>query len=52
MTYRIERFGAATLILGDSRDVLPTLGKVDAVVLRGSFCLHVARLTKANEVVA
>jgi DNA modification methylase len=29
---RVERIGEATLILGDCRDVLPTLGKVDAVV--------------------
>jgi DNA modification methylase len=29
---RIETMGAATLYLGDCRDVLPTLGKVDAVV--------------------
>lgn len=32
MTWRIEQIGAATLYLGDCRDVLPTLGKVDAVV--------------------
>lgn len=29
---RVERIGDATLYLGDCRDVLPTLGKVDAVV--------------------
>lgn len=29
---RVEIIGAATLYLGDCRDVLPTLGKVDAVV--------------------
>ena len=29
---RIEHIGAATLMLGDCRDILPTLGKVDAVV--------------------
>lgn len=29
---RIETIGRATLYLGDCRDVLPTLGKVDAVV--------------------
>jgi site-specific DNA-methyltransferase (adenine-specific)/modification methylase len=29
---RIETIGAATLYLGDCREVLPTLGKVDAVV--------------------
>ncbi len=29
---RVEVIGAATLYLGDCRDILPTLGKVDAVV--------------------
>lgn len=29
---RIERIGDATLYLGDCRDILPTLGQVDAVV--------------------
>jgi len=29
---RVETIGAATLYLGDCRDILPTLGKVDAVV--------------------
>ena len=29
---RIETIGAATLYLGDCREILPTLGKVDAVV--------------------
>lgn len=29
---RVEQIGDATLYLGDCRDVLPTLGKVDAVV--------------------
>ncbi len=32
MSPRIETIGDATLILGDAREVLPTLGKVDAVV--------------------
>lgn len=32
MTLRIETIGDATLYLGDCRDILPTLGKVDAVV--------------------
>lgn len=32
MSFRIERFGAATLILGDCREVLPTLGPVDCIV--------------------
>lgn len=32
MTGRVEQIGAATLYLGDARDVLPTVGPVDAVV--------------------
>lgn len=32
MTVRVEQIGDATLHLGDCRDILPTLGKVDAVV--------------------
>lgn len=32
MTFRQETIGNARLILGDCREVLPTLGKVDAVV--------------------
>jgi DNA modification methylase len=29
---RIEKIGNATLYLGDCREILPTLGKVDAIV--------------------
>jgi DNA modification methylase len=29
---RVERIGRATLYLGDCRDIIPTLPKVDAVV--------------------
>lgn len=32
MTWREEQIGRARLILGDCRDILPALGKVDAVV--------------------
>ena len=32
LTFREEIIGDARLILGDCREVLPTLGKVDAVV--------------------
>lgn len=32
MSGRVEIIGDATLYLGDCRDVLPTFGKVDAVV--------------------
>jgi site-specific DNA-methyltransferase (adenine-specific) len=34
---RVEHIGNATLILGDCRDVLPTLGEVDAVVADPPF---------------
>lgn len=32
MTFRVEQIGDCTLYLGDCRDILPTLGPVDAVV--------------------
>jgi DNA modification methylase len=32
MSGRVEQIGDCTLVLGDCRDVLPTLGRVDAVV--------------------
>ena len=32
MIDRVEHIGDATLYLGDCREILPTLGKVDAVV--------------------
>ena len=32
MTFQEQTIGNARLILGDSRDVLPTLGEVDYVV--------------------
>ena len=32
MTRRVETIGDCTLYLGDCRDILPTLGPVDAVV--------------------
>jgi site-specific DNA-methyltransferase (adenine-specific) len=37
MSYREEIIGNATLYLGDCREVLPTLGKVDAVVTDPPF---------------
>lgn len=36
---RIETIGRATLYLGDCRDILPTLGKVDAVVTDPPYLL-------------
>lgn len=40
MTYREEMIGDCRLILGDCRDVLPTLGKVDAVVTDPPYSEH------------
>ena len=47
MNWRTEQIGDATLILGDCREILPTLGKVDAVVTDPPYGV---RLTaKANK---
>jgi site-specific DNA-methyltransferase (adenine-specific)/modification methylase len=40
---RTETIGAATLYLGDCRDVLPTLGKVDAVVTDPPYGIGITR---------
>jgi DNA modification methylase len=42
MTYREEIIGDARLILGDCRDILPTLGKVDAVVTDPPYGIDIA----------
>ena len=39
---RIETIGAATLYLGDCREILPTLPKVDAVVTDPPYGLGIA----------
>lgn len=44
---RIERIGNATLILGDCRTILPTLGRVDAVVTDPPY--GIARVWKSGE---
>ena len=36
---RVETIGAATLYLGDCRDVLPTLGSVDAIIMDPPYLL-------------
>ena len=42
---RVEKIGLATLYLGDCREILPTLGKVDAVVTDPPYGIgHGARL--------
>ena len=42
MSNRVERIGDAVLYLGDCRDVLPTLGRVDAVVTDPPYSVSVA----------
>ncbi len=39
MTNRIEKISDATLYLGDCLEILPTLGKVDAVVTDPPYCV-------------
>ena len=39
---RVETIGRATLYLGDCRDILPTLGKVDAVVTDPPYGIGIA----------
>jgi site-specific DNA-methyltransferase (adenine-specific) len=49
MADRVETIGDCTLYLGDCREILPTLGKVDAVVTDppyGSTATHDAHLSK------
>jgi site-specific DNA-methyltransferase (adenine-specific) len=41
MTFHTEQIGAATLYLGDCREVLPTLGKVDAVVTDPPYGINI-----------
>ena len=41
---RIEMIGAATLYLGDCREILPTLGKIDAVVADPPYGINNAGL--------
>ena len=40
---RVEHIGDATLYLGDCREILPTLGKVDAVVTDPPYGINAAR---------
>jgi site-specific DNA-methyltransferase (adenine-specific) len=40
---RVETIGRATLYLGDCRDILPTLGKVDAVVTDPPYGIGITR---------
>jgi DNA modification methylase len=46
---RVEHIGRATLYLGDCRDILPTLGKVDAVVTDPPYGINAARDRNSQE---
>ena len=46
--HRIERIGACELHLGDCREILPTLGKVDAVVTDPPYAVSVAGSINAS----
>ena len=48
MTYREEIIGDARLILGDCRDVLPTLDKVDAVITDPPYSDNTHKQAKTN----
>jgi len=53
MKWREEIIGDCRLILGDCRDVLPTLGKVDAVVTDPPYGVNLtAKVTKHNTITA
>lgn len=39
---RVEHIGAATLYLGDAREIVPTLGNVDAVVTDPPYGINIA----------
>lgn len=45
---RIEKIGPHTLYLGDCREILPTLGKVDAVVTDPPYGIGAARGAHSN----
>lgn len=45
---RVETVGDATLYLGDCRDILPTLGKVDAVVTDPPYSENTHKKAKSN----
>jgi len=46
---RVEQIGRATLYLGDCRDILPTLGKVDAVVTDPPYGIGADKAAAKNE---
>ena len=46
---RIETIGNATLYLGDCRDILPTLPKVDAVITDPPYGINADKAAAKNE---
>lgn len=46
---RIETIGNATLYLGDARDIIPALGRVDAVVTDPAYGVNAARDRKSQK---
>ena len=46
---RIEHIGDATLYLGDCRDILPTLGKVDVIVTDPPYSANTHAMAKTNK---
>ena len=49
MSVRIETIGNATLYLGDCRDILPTLPKVDAVITDPPYSANTHKMAKTNK---
>jgi DNA modification methylase len=49
MSHRIERIGDCRLILGDCREVLPTLGNVDAVVTDPPYGIDFGNFNRTNK---
>ena len=45
---KVEHIGDATLHLGDCMEILPTLGKVDAVVTDPPYGINANRMTLGN----
>jgi hypothetical protein len=48
MTHRVEIIGDATLYFGDCQEILPTLGKVDAVVTDPPYGINYGKLMKGK----
>lgn len=46
---RIERIGDATLYLGDCMDILPALGRVDAVITDPPYSANTHKMAKTNK---